>query len=87
MFDQEQCSLRLLLVEDFPGGHTYVHVCRYCAREYGEEFTVYHHPTAKTPNDPIPEVSPQPCPRRERGSLRATRPEAAGFAPARLAYA
>ena len=63
MFKTELCSLRLLLVDDFPGGHTYVHICRHCRKEYGQEFTAYHHPTVETPNEPIPVVSPQVCSR------------------------
>ena len=32
-----------LLAEDEPGEHTYVFACRTCHREYGSEWTEYHH--------------------------------------------
>ena len=61
MFKSELCSLRRLLAEDFPGGHTYVHVCRNCGKEYGNEFTEYHHPTQERPSEAAPTVVPHAC--------------------------
>lgn len=60
MFRQERCSLRMKLVEDLPGEHVYIHACRNCGQEYGEEFTVFHASTGKT-SDPLPMVTAPIC--------------------------
>ena len=60
MLAEKRCSLRLKLVEDLPGEHVYIHACRNCGREYGEEFVVYHASTGKT-NGTAPIVAAPIC--------------------------
>jgi hypothetical protein len=60
MSDNHLCKLRLKLVDDEPGQHTYVHACQDCNREYGPEFVVYH-ASVGGPSEPVPLVSPEVC--------------------------
>jgi hypothetical protein len=60
MSDSSLCRLGLKLVEDEPGQHTYIHVCRVCQREYEPEFVVYHASTGIA-SDPLPLVTPEVC--------------------------
>lgn len=39
-------ALRKKLCDDLPAMHTYIQVCDHCQREYGGEWTEYHHPFA-----------------------------------------
>jgi hypothetical protein len=60
MRDQKHCLLRLKLVEDLAGRHVYIHTCRDCGSEYGDEFTVFHKSTGE-PSDPVPLIGAQVC--------------------------
>jgi hypothetical protein len=39
---KNECALSWKLVEDLPGKHVYIHACRVCGCEYGDEFIVNH---------------------------------------------
>jgi hypothetical protein len=70
MRDQRHCLLRLKLVEDLVGRHVYIHTCRNCGSEYGDEFTVFHESTGEA-SDPVPLIGAQVCfgPRIPRNDL------------------
>jgi hypothetical protein len=55
-------ELRRKFCDDLPGLHVYIWACDSCKREYGREWSRYHHRF----NDPTFVVGPEPSPRPSR---------------------
>jgi hypothetical protein len=54
-------SVTRKLCEDQPGVHVYVWACTECWKEFGEEWTEYHHAPSLSEPPSLPELTPFLC--------------------------